>query len=33
MKEKKYVLKEPSITGTIFRQEYTLLEEKKTGGI
>lgn len=31
MKEKKYVLKEPSITGTIFRQEYTLLEEKKTG--
>lgn len=31
MKEKKYVLKEPSITGTFFRQEYTLLEEKKTG--
>lgn len=32
MKEKKYVLKEPSITDTIFRQEYTLLEEKQTGG-
>ena len=31
MKEKKYVLKEPSITDTFFRQEYTLLEEKKTG--
>lgn len=31
MEEKKYVLKEPSIAGTIFRQEYTLLEEKKTG--
>lgn len=31
MKEKKYVLKEPSITGTFFRQEYALLAEKKTG--
>nr|DAN30417.1 MAG TPA: hypothetical protein [Caudoviricetes sp.] len=31
MKENKYVLKEPSITDTFFRQEYTLLEEKQTG--